>query len=46
MGKVKDLAVAYAEAIMDINSCSFEEAMEWVTSHTILECRKYIEKNI
>ena len=45
MGKVKDLAIMYAENIMVIDSCSFEKAMEWVSSHSMAECRKYIEEN-
>jgi hypothetical protein len=45
MGAMSEIAGLYAECIMDINSCSYEEAMDWVTSHTLSECRRYIEEH-
>ena len=45
MARVKDLAAMYAESIMVINSCSFNEAMVWVNEHSVKECREYIEEN-
>lgn len=45
MGKIKDYAIGLAEAIMVINSCEFEEAMNYITSTPTEEVKEYIKEN-
>ena len=50
MGWMKEIASTLAEEWLSINRLddtdeNWEKAMNWVTSHTIEDCRKYIKEN-
>ena len=51
MGYMKTTATLYAEAWLEFYALewteeNWEKAMEWVCSHSLKECRDYIQENI